>query len=453
MSRMLAHAIRAMAAAAIVLAASSSALAQGFIRDAEIEKILREYSDPIFEAAGLQPKDVGLYLIDDPSLNAFVAGGQRVHVNTGTITAADTPEQLKGVIAHETGHIAGGHNVTRPMAISASRGPALISIGLGVLAIAAGAPDAGVALLGSAPQFQLLTALQYFQNEESQADQYGVQFLAKTHQSAMGLVEFLEKFRYMEQVSATRRDPYFQSHPLTNERIGVLRARALEASTQARPQSQRDIDNLALMKAKLIGFLQPYARVNNKYPKTDLSIPARYARAIAAYRAVDIGAATREIDELIQLQPQNAYFYELKGQVLFENNRIEESIAPHRKSVEFAPEQPLLYVNLARSLIATDKKENIEEAQRLLEVALQKDRDNAFAWNQLASCYGKLKRDPEAQLATAEEAYAIGDLTRANLFSGRAMRGLKPNTPLFQRASDIQAVTDPRVTRRMRQGG
>ncbi|MBI1338615.1 M48 family metalloprotease [bacterium] len=437
--------LAAAACAVAVFCATSGASAQGLIRDAEIEATLREYSEPIFAAAGLAPKDVDIYVVNDPTLNAFAGGGQNVFLHTGLIMASDNVEQLKGVIAHETGHIAEAHSITRSMAQRSSMGTALVSIGLGVLAIAAGAPDAGAALLGSSSQFATLSFFQYTQNEESAADQVAITYLEKTGQSADGLVQFFEKYRIQEALSTRRRDPYFRSHPISSDRIGQIRARASEVTARAQPQSERALRQMEMMKAKLIGFLGTPARVYNKYPKSDLSVPARYARAIAAYRAIDIGLAEKEILDLIGMEPENPYFHELYGQILFENARVEESIAPHRRALELAPDQPLLFVNLARSLLATEDPANYKEAEGLLIDALARERDNAFAWNQLAQAYGKLGRTAEAQLATAEEAYAIGDYQRAFIFSKRASDGLEPNSPNARRASDIAVVTDPRV--------
>lgn len=418
------------------------------IRDAEIEEILREFSDPIFEAAGLNAPDVDIYIINDPTLQAFVAGGQNVHIFTGLIMASETPEQLKGVIAHETCHMACGHSVTRSMAAEAAGNMSMISIGLGVLALAAGAPDAGVALIGSSSQFGYLTFAKHTRSEESAADQQAVNYLEATGQSADGLIQFFEKYRYQEMLSGARRFPYFATHPLTNERIGQLRTRVAESRTRAAPQSERTLDQMARMKAKLIGFLEPANKVYRDYPASDLSIPARYARAISAYRVPDIGTAMKEIDGLIELEPENPYFHELRGQILFESGRIEESIAPHRTSVELAPDQPLLKVNLARSLTQEGSEEKVAEAVGLLIDAIAQDKENAFAWNQLALAYGKQNRVGDADLATAEEAYAIGDIRRAHNFASRAARKLDPNTPNGRRASDIAAITDPRANGR-----
>jgi predicted Zn-dependent protease len=443
--------LRAIAGPALALAIPLTATAQSFIRDAEIEGILREYSEPLFEAAGLRPADVDLYIVQDPTLNAFVAAGQNMFLFTGMIMEAKTPEQLKGVIAHETGHMAGGHNVTRAQSMSAASSTSLITLGLGAIALAAGAPDAAMALFASANQFGMLTAFKFTRAEESSADQYGLDFLEATGQSANGMVEFMENFRYEELMSESRRDPYFRSHPTSTDRIAALRTRAKEVSAKSEPQSQRAIDQLAMMHAKLIGFIGPPNRVLSRYPKTDQSMPAKYARAIAAYRAVDIKAALTEVQGLIDADPMNPYFQELKGQILFESGRAAESVEPYRRSTELAPDKALLKIGLAQSLIGTKKTENVAEAEGVLIDAVALERDNPFAWKLLAEVYGQQKRIGDADLATAEAAYNTGDMAGAQTFARRALQKLKLDTPNGQRADDILKLSDPRLQRN-RQG-
>jgi predicted Zn-dependent protease len=268
--------------------------------------------------------------------------------------------------------------------------------------------------------------------------------MEKTGQSADGNVSFMEKFRYQELMSESRRDPYFRVHPISSDRISSVARRAKEIAGKARPQTPEEIMQLKMMQAKLVGFIGPPSRVLSRYPGSDQSIPARYARAIAAYRAVDIKAALTQIESLIAEQPDNAYFHELKGQVLFESGKAAESVAPHRKSVELAPKHALLKVNLARSLIGTKQDPAIKEAEGLLMDAVQLEPDNAFAWNQLAVAYAKQDRIGDANLATAEEAYIVGDLARAFNFARRARDALDMNTPNGQRADDIMALSDPR---------
>jgi predicted Zn-dependent protease len=418
------------------------------VRDAEIESILREYMTPIFEVAGLKPSEVYLELIQDPTLNAFVANGQRIHVNTGIIMEIDKPETLKGILAHETGHITLGHATTRAGAASAANGVSLISMGLGVLAMAAGHPDAGVALLGSAPEFGALTFFKYTRVEESAADQAALNYLDMTHQSPAGFVDFFEKFRYEELMSVVKQDPYFQAHPISSERIQQVRPRAIQIEARSQPQSARAIHQLAIMKAKLIGYIGPPNRVYNKYPMTDMSEPAQYARAFAAYRATDIKNATTKTQKLIDDHPDNPYYYELMGQILFESAKVEESIAPHRKSVELAPDQPLLKINLARSLIESKNMDNVKEGELVLRDSLDQEKTNPFAWNQLANAYAKEGKIPEADLATAEEAYWLGNLGRAQVFARRAAQKLDPATPNGRRAQDIATMTDPKLQAR-----
>jgi predicted Zn-dependent protease len=433
----------AMLGIALWLTAALPALSQSLIRDAEIEQILREWTDPILEVAGLQPNDVGLYIINDPSLNAFVANGQRIHLHTGLIMASDNARQVKGVIAHETCHIACGHTVTRARAASVASRPALVSIGLGVLAIAAGAPDAGAALIASSQQFAALNFFVHTRSEEAMADTKAVQYLAELGQSPMGIVEFFEKFRYQEVLSEARRFPYFRSHPLSSNRVRTTRTLALETGLADMPEDPRVVRQFDMMKAKLVGFLEPPARVFRDYPPTDTSAPARYARAIAAMQAADLDAALGEINSLIIEEPANPYYHELKGQILFETGQPIESIEPLLEANRLLPENALLQISLARSLLARNEPGDAEAAENALRDALIAEPNNAFAWTQLAIVFEQQDNRPLAQVATAEAAYNIGNYPRAYAFAERAIRELQPNTPAFRQASDIRNATDP----------
>ena len=425
------------------LGAAVPALSQSLIRDAEIEQTLREWTDPILEVAGLVPSDVGLYIINDPSLNAFVAGGQRIHLHTGLIMASDNARQVKGVIAHETCHIACGHTVTRSRAASVASRPALVSIGLGVLAIAAGAPDAGAALLASSQQFAALNFFVHTRAEEAMADTMAVQYLTELEQSPMGIVEFFEKFRYQEVLSEARRFPYFRSHPLSSNRVRTTRTLAIESGLAEKPEDPRVARQFDMMKAKLVGFLEPPARVFRDYPPTDNSAPARYARSISAMKAADLGTALREIDSLIEEEPENPYYHELKGQILFETGRPIDSIEPLIEANRLLPDNALLKISLARSLLERNEPEDIILAEEALRDALIAEPNNAFAWTQLAIVFEAQDNRPLAQVATAEAAYNIGNYPRAHSFAQRAILELQPNTPAFRQASDIRNATDP----------
>lgn len=437
------HFLRLAATAMAAVAIAVTASAQSLIRDAEIEETLREWTDPILEVAGLTPADVGFYIINDPSLNAFVANGQNIHLHTGLIIAAESPAQIKGVIAHETCHIACGHSVSRQRAAEVASRPALISIGLGILAIAAGEGGAGAALIGSSQQFAALNFFVHTRSEESMADAAAVEYLTRLHQSTGGIVEFFENFRYQEVLSNARRYPYFRSHPLASDRIRAVRDMAEKSGLMNEPPTPREQLQYEMMRAKLIGFLDTANKVRNEYPASDVSAPAHYARSIAALQASDIDVALSEVDLLLAEQPDNPYFYELKGQILFESGRTAESVAPHKRSLELKPGQPLLLINYARSLNARDEPGDVEAAETALRDALIAEPENAFAWAQLAITLEKQGRRAEAQLATAESAYSIGDIVRANLFAHRAVDQLERGTPTYRRADDILLITDP----------
>ena len=419
---------------------SFAANAQGMIRDAEIEQILRDFTDPILEAANLRPEDVQMFIIDDDTLNAFVARGQRIHLNTGLIIASETPSQLIGVIAHETGHIEGGHNIRRIQDIKNASTPAYISIGLGILAIAAGAGDAGAALIASAPQFSYLNFASHTRTQEASADQAALRYMAATGRTPAGLLEFFENFRDVQTYSNAKRYAYFQTHPLAADRIEALQRGAERSGLLGTPEVPEDVYKLEIMKAKLIGFIKAPMYVALDYPETDQSVPAKYARAISSFRNDSLAAALSETDELIGLQPENPYFQELKGQILFENGHAAEAVAPNRKSVELSPRSPLLMVNLARSLNARAQAGDLKEAEDLLTVATALEPTNAYAWHELSGVLEKQGRRPEAQLAVAEQAFNYGDCDRAQSFASRALQDLQYNTPQSLRASDITKI-------------
>lgn len=421
---------------------SSQAGAQG-VRDTEIEGVIRDYATPIFSVAGVDPAALQIILINDPSINAFAAAGPIMGMNTGTIIQAETPNEIIGVIAHEAGHVAGGHSVRSGEAAGAATATTLIALGLGILAIAAGAPDAGAALIASSGQFGQLSVLSYSREQESRADQAGATFLEGTGQSVGGLVRFFEKLRAQEYLTGQKRYPYFRSHPLSSDRVQALQERLAKSPYQNVKDSPEALAELHMIQGKIHGFLEPPQTTFYRYPPSDQSLPARYARAIALYRLPDTKAALGEIDLLLQEQPLNPFFHELKGQILFEAGRTMESIAPHRKSVELFPKSALLKINLGRSLLATDNPVMVAEGMEMLKKALLIEPDNAFAWEQLAIGHDKRGEIPMANLATAEAAYNVGARERAFTFAQRARISLDPASSAYRRASDIIAVSRP----------
>jgi len=448
LNRSLKSLFAALLAMVVTLMHAAPAFAQSLLRDTEIEETMRDYTTPILRAAGLSPSSVDLYLVNDPSLNAFVTRGQNIFLHSGIILQSDTPNQLKGVIAHEAGHIAGGHIVRSDYGNRSAYGAMLIAAGVGLAAILAGEGSAGALILGGSQQFGQIEALAYSRVNESAADQYAAQYMEATGQSGQGLIDFFDRFRAQEVLSNARRYPYFRGHPLSSDRIDALRERVEESSYTNVTDTEEEQHRLEMAKAKLRGFLEGPQVVFSKYPPADQSQPARYARAVAHYRAADLRNAIREIDSLITEEPNNPYFHELKAQILYESGQREKAIEPARRALELKPDAPLLEIALAQSLLETSDRENINEAVALLKSALTVEQGNSYGWYTLSRAYGELGQDALAKYAVAEQAYAIGDLQRARSFAQRAQDDLVRGDPQWRRASDIIVVSDAQLAKK-----
>lgn len=430
----------AFAAMALWVATPVAAQAQSVIRDTEIEMIIRRGADPILEASGLVPDDVTIMLINDPSLNAFATQGQRMGFNTGLILEADTPNQFLGVLAHEAGHLSSGHTIRGDVQRAGMR-PFLLTMGLGVLAALAGAPDAGALLIGSSGYFGTLGALTYSRSQEAAADQAAVTALEAAGVSSEGLVEFFEEFRYQELFSADRQFPFFRSHPLSRDRIAALRRRVDEQPHRAVVDTEEALFQHRVMQAKLYAFLNAPAYTLQRYPESDTSFEARYARAIAAYRASNTEDALNQIDALIQEHDDNPFLWELKGQVLFEAGRPAEAETAHRRSVELLPEAGLLRVNLAQAIIAQERPERLDEAIAELHRSLTYERDNPFAYLLMSQAYGSKGDDGQARLAQAEYHFSIDEMDEAQRAAVFARSRLEPGSAPYRRAVDIILAT------------
>lgn len=437
MSHLVRKALAVIAALALFV---SQAQAQTLLRDAEIENWLKDYANPILRAAGIPPENIDILLIGDPTINAF-AGGMTMGVHTGLFTNADRPNMIEGVLAHEVAHIAGGHTARSDEALAAATRPMLLSLVLAAGAIAAGAPEAGIGILGLGQNIGIKTALRYSRGQEAAADQAAITYLDRIGRSSKGLIDFFSKLRNYQVLTSQRINPYLQSHPLANERMTALVERAEASPYYQVEDSPEEIERLKMIQAKINGFLQDTNTTLRQYPLSDQSDPAHYARAVAYYRGADIDKALKEIDHLIEKHPDNPYFHELKGQMLFEFGRVAESIAPHARSVELAPAEPLLRINLGRALVATEDPAHYARAIDELKAALALERDNAFAWFELARAYGGMEQDSLAYLATAESRYHLGAKAEANQFAHRARAGLKKGTPEWRQATDIILAT------------
>lgn len=436
------------AVAAMVAIAATPAHADGHtvIRDAEIEATLRSYVDPIFVAANLDPSQIEVVILQDNSINAFVTNSRTMFIHTGLISAVESPNELKGVMAHETGHMAGGHVLRSREAMSQAMVPAMLSVGIGILAIAAGAPSAGAALIAGSQQFAMADFVQFSQAQESQADQAAITFMDAAGQSGEGLVSFASRqFRYNEMRSAQRVPPWMRTHPLWTDRIQALRQRVSQSEHRTATDTPEEIEHLKLIQAKLFGYTENAARTYQKYPDTDLSAPARYARSVAAMRSSDFGRADKEAETLTREFPNNPYYHELVGEILLTSGRVADSVPHHRRALELNPGNALLQINLARALLATNQKPATDEAVGFLQAATRTEPDNASAWYELATAYDTRGEEGMARLASAELRFSVGDWPAARSFAERAKERLDQGTTSYQRALDIATIAETRV--------
>jgi predicted Zn-dependent protease len=415
------------------------------IRDAEIEQLLREYTQPILRVAGLGNQNIHVVIISDKSFNAFVMDAHRIFINAGALMEAKTPNELIGVFAHETGHIVGGHLSKMRQELATAQTAAIIAMLLGAGAVAAGARSGNTSVgnIGAAvfvaPQAYLQGRLLAYQRaQEEQADRAGVRFLTMTGQSAKGMYDTFKRFADEIMFSSRYIDPYAQNHPMPAERMA-----ALETFVRTPYWDRKDPPELQLrhdmMRAKLYGFMERPDAVLRRYPASDTSLPARYARAISTYRHGDLRAAVVLIDSLIQSMPNNPYFYELKGQALLEGGHPALAIAPLRHAVQLAPSPALIQILLAQSLIATNDPKLADEAIALLHAAILKEPESADAYDQLAMAYARKNDLAEADLASAQAAFARGDNKTARELAARAKQRFPVGSPGWVRADDIIA--------------
>ena len=413
------------------------AQAQSVIRDTEIESFLKSQTRPVLSAAGLDADRVHYLLIASDDLNAFATFGLRIGLNTGLIMEADTPNQLFGVIAHETGHLSGGHMMRTDEIERAARMPMAISLGLGVIAALAGAPDAGANLMVSSGTFGTLGALRYIQTEESAADAAGVKALEKAGMSSRGLVDFFYKFRNVETFSNADRYEFFRTHPLSRERIQSLRGVAERQPHYGVVDSPETLAQFDIVKAKLAGFLDSPLKTFQKYPESDTSYPARYARVIATYKMGNWDQAIVLLDKILEEQPNNPYLWELKGQIYFETGRAALAKPAHEKSVALMPQAPLLQLNLGQTLIAVGGKDSLNEAVEHLQQSIKYEDDDSFAWEQLAQAYDGLNQPGLARLSTAEAQFYQGNYVAARTSAVWSQKYLDATSPEYRRARDI----------------
>lgn len=418
------------------------------LRDTETEQLLRDYTRPILRAAGLEKQNIQVVIINDPAFNAFVADGHRIFVNYGALLQSQSPNQLIGVLAHETGHLAGGHLSKLRIQLAQAQTQMIVAMLLGVGAIVAGArsgPNSSAGNIGAAaiagPQEMIRrNLLSYQRQQEENADRAGVKFLTATGQSAKGMYETFKRFTDESLFSARGADPYAQSHPMPAERVAALADLARSSpywDKKDDPALQMRHD---MMRAKVSGFMERADTVYRRYPASDNSLPARYARAIATYLHGDPRSAQAQIDGLIQSQPNNPYFYELRGQALIEGGKPAEAVAPLRKALALTNGAPLIEMMLGQALVATENKATTDEAVRILRAALAREPEAPLGYMQLAMAYGRQGNYAEADLASAQAAYLRGDNKTSRELASRAKTRFPVGSPGWVKADDILAA-------------
>ncbi len=422
------------------------AMAQSILRDAETEALFADMSAPLISAAGLDPKNVKIILINDKEINAFVAGGQVVYVHSGLIASSDNANQVQGVIAHELGHVAGGHVIRFSEGIKVATGITLLSLVLGVAAIAAGAGDAGAGIIAAGQQAALGKFLAFTRTQESSADAAGASYLAKAGISGRGSIAFFKKLQNIEfRYAIPQEDSYNRTHPLSGERIAVLLERyQIDPAWNAQTDPMLEA-RFQRVKAKLKGFVAEPRQTLIDYPEKDKSIPGHYARAYAWHRSAYPDKALYEVNSLLSLKPHDPYFLELKGQILLESGKPTDALPLLREAVSETNAQPLIASLFGHALIATEDKANYAEATRILKAAVAKDNENPFAWYQLGVVYEQSGDRPRAALATAERYHLEGRSKLALLHSEEALRGIPKGSADWIRAEDIAMVSRTEV--------
>jgi predicted Zn-dependent protease len=430
---------RLLALATALLVAAQPAAAQSVLRDAETEALLRDMSRPIVVAAGLDPRNVDIVLLNDPSVNAFVAGGQAVYVDSGLINMAASASEVQGVIAHEIGHITGGHAIGTGGTKEAT-GISILSLLLGAAAAAAGGGEAAMGVIMAGQQAAMGKYLAFSRSQEASADAAGMQFLSKAGISGRGSIGFFKKLQNMEfryGYVPNAENAFYSSHPMTGDRIATLQDSYEKDPAWSKPDDPQIEARFQRVKAKLYGYLAEPAATLAAYPVTMTSDAARYARAYAWHKDAQLEKALAETDALLAKNPADPYFLELKGQILLEAGKPAEALAPLRRAVELARGEPLIATTLGHALIATEDPKNTKEAESVLKVAVARDRENPFAWYQLGVVYAANGDMPRARLASAEQQFMQLRMADALASAQAAEAGLPKGTADWLRAQDI----------------
>jgi predicted Zn-dependent protease len=435
-----------MLAVMLAVAATPPAMAQddggvSVLRDSETELLFKDVSRPLIEAAGLDPDNVDVVLLNDPEINAFVDRGQTVYIQSGLLAAADNVNELQGVIAHELGHVAGGHSIRLGQGVKEATTLTYATMVLGALALLAGAGDAAMGVMMAGQRAAMGQFLSFTRTQEATADAAAVKYLHTAGVSGKGMLQFFGKLQNQEyRIGVYSKDSYDRTHPLSSERI-----QAMEQSFKGDPAWNNPVDpeletRFERVKAKLAGFVNPRQAVV-KYPESDQSIPAHYARAYAYHMGGYPEKAISEADALLAAKPHDPFFLELKGQILLEGGKPADAIAPLREATERSNNAPLIAAMLGHALVATDDPKNFAEAKQVLKAAVTRDNEDPFAWYQLGIIYEHEGDEGRAALATAERSNLQDDPRMALNSATAAMKAIPAGSPDYLRAQDIAMVS------------
>lgn len=413
------------------------------IRDTEIENIIAEWATPILNTADMTTDSINIILVQSPELNAFVAGGNNIFFYTGLIERTENPGELLGVFAHELGHITGGHLISTAGAMERASYESILGIVLGVgAAMVSGNGQLATAVMAGSANIAQRRFLSHTRINESAADQAALTFLERAKMNPDGMASFLGKLESEELMPTSQQSEYVRTHPLTQNRIQAVETKGQQSPYAGQAWPDKWLDQHARMKAKLIAFTNP-GRVPWVYSDSDTSIPAQYARTIAAYRENNIDQALEGINALIALEPENPYFYELKGQMLVDFGRVSEAVAPYSRAVEILPDAALIRIAYAHAQMESNPDEAtlrsvIENLQRVLIVEKRSTRANRM----LATAYGRLGREDIAKVYLAEEAVLQRNFDYAKRQAETALQTLDEGSREWIKAKDIIVFAD-----------
>lgn len=431
------------AAASVIAPRQAEAKGVSILRDVEIENTLRQMATPLFQAAGLSPDSVDILLVQDDSLNAFVAGGQNLFIHTGLLMAADDASQVIGVIAHETGHISGGHLVRVQDSLEKNMTAGLLSALLGIgTAVATGRGDVGAVIAQGGQQAAMRNFMSHTRAEEGAADQAALKYLDRTNLSAEGLLDFMKKLEGQELLISNNQNPYVRTHPLTSDRIDAIKAHIASRNNANGDVDPEMAERFERMQAKLFGYLKSPMQTMRRYKATDDGIPARYARAFAYLQKPDTAKALELADSLLADKPDDPFFHELRGQILFEAGRGREAVDNYRRAADLLPQEPLLRYELARVLIETGDDSLLDEAIGHLKLAVDREPRFTSAWHYLGVAYGRQNKMGHSALALGEEALLRGRQADAIYHARKAEKEFQRGSREWLHAQDLIAAIE-----------